>query len=165
MLAGASALLMILVCINIASLLGQHAARRRREVAIRTALGAVPSRIASQVLVETGILASAGALMGWVASLWLSKALYFILPNFGFPIAFNLRSDIRAEVFVARSQFLSHSPVAWFPCASHCASRSRRHCTRVDQPLPALRASGSASRSFSEFSWAFASWSSSAAGF
>src|ERR1700733_9682728 len=56
-LLGASGLLMVLVCINIASLLGQHAARRRREVAIRTALGAMPTRIASQVFVETGVLA------------------------------------------------------------------------------------------------------------
>jgi predicted permease len=98
MLAGASALLMVLVCINIASLLGQHAAKRRREVAIRTALGATPSRIASQVLVETGILAFSGALAGWVASLGLSKTLYLMLPNFGVPLAFNLQSDVRTEV-------------------------------------------------------------------
>jgi len=101
MLAGASALLMVLVCINIASLLGQHAARRRREVAIRTALGASPARIASQVLVETGILAASGALAGWVASLGLSKALYLMLPNFGFPVTFNLQSDVRIEAFTA----------------------------------------------------------------
>ncbi len=61
-LLGASILLMVLVCINIASLLGQHASRRRREVAIRTALGAAPGRIAAQVLAETGLLALAGAL-------------------------------------------------------------------------------------------------------
>jgi len=97
MLAGASALLMVLVCINIASLLGQHAAKRKREVAIRTALGASPSRIASQVIVETGILASFGAVMGWMASLGLSKTLYLMLPNFSVPLAFNLQSDVRTE--------------------------------------------------------------------
>ncbi len=68
-LIGASVLLIGLVCINIASLLGQHAARRRREVAIRTALGASPARIAGQVLAETGMLAFAGAAAGWLASL------------------------------------------------------------------------------------------------
>jgi predicted permease len=100
-LLGASCLLMVLVCINIASLLGQHAARRRREVAIRTALGAAPSRIAKQVLTETGVLALAGALLGWAASTAISRGLYALLPNFGFPIEFNLQTDYRIIVVVA----------------------------------------------------------------
>jgi len=99
-LLGASVLLMVLVCINIASLLAQHAARRRREVAIRTALGATPARIASQVLSETGLLALAGALAGWAASIGMARALYILLPNFGVPLAFNLHSDVRILLFV-----------------------------------------------------------------
>lgn len=98
---GASCLLMLLVCINIASLLGQHAARRRREVAIRTALGARPGRIARQVLVETGLLAITGALAGWAASIGISQSVYTLLPNLGISLAFNLRSDYRITVFVA----------------------------------------------------------------
>jgi predicted permease len=99
-LLGASVLLMLLVCINIASLLGQHAARRRREVAIRSALGAAPRKIASQVLVETGLLALAGGVAGWGASTGISKALYVLLPNFGMPLAFNLHTDFRILFFV-----------------------------------------------------------------
>ena len=97
---GASCLLMLLVCINIASLLSQHAARRRREVAIRTALGARPGRIARQVLVETGLLALAGAFAGWAASIGISRSIYLLLPDFGFPLAFNLHSDYRITLFV-----------------------------------------------------------------
>ncbi|HEX7727664.1 MAG TPA: ABC transporter permease [Terracidiphilus sp.] len=100
-LAGASLLLLALVCINIASLLGQHAARRRREVAIRTALGAPAARIATQVLVETGILVIAGSLAGWAASLTLSRGLYVLLPNFGMPLAFNLQTDWRTVALVS----------------------------------------------------------------
>lgn len=100
-LLGASCLLMLLVSINIASLLGQHAARRRREIAIRTALGARPSRIASQVFIETGLLALAGALAGWAASVGISRAIYVLMPDLGFPLAFNLHSDWRITVFVA----------------------------------------------------------------
>jgi predicted permease len=99
-LLGASCLLMLLVCINIASLLGQHAARRRREVAIRTALGARPARIARQVLVETGLLAIAGAFAGWAASIGISRSVYALLPNLGFSLAFNLHSDYRITLFV-----------------------------------------------------------------
>jgi predicted permease len=99
-LLGASVLLMVLVCINIASLLGQHAARRRREVAIRSALGATPARIAAQVLAETGLLVLAGALAGWSASIGMARGLYVLLPSFGVPLAFNLHSDTRILLFV-----------------------------------------------------------------
>jgi macrolide transport system ATP-binding/permease protein len=100
-LLGASCLLMLLICINIASLLGQHAARRRREIAIRTALGARPGRIARQVFIETGLLAIVGALAGWAASLAISRSVYALLPNLGFSLAFNLHSDYRITLFVA----------------------------------------------------------------
>jgi predicted permease len=99
-LMGASILLMLLVCINIASLLGQNAAKRRREIAIRTALGAAPGRIAAQVLAETSLLAAGGALAGWVASMGMSRALYVMLPDFGMVLAFNLHSDARILLFV-----------------------------------------------------------------
>ena len=92
---------MLLVCVNIASLLGQHAARRRREIAIRTALGAKPARIASQVFIETGLLAVAGALVGWVVNVGISRALYVLLPDLGMPLTFNLHSDWRIITFVA----------------------------------------------------------------
>jgi len=100
-LVGASALLMILVCINIASLLGQHAARRRREVAIRTTLGATPGTIAAQVLAETGLLAAFGAFAGWGVSVGISRSIYALLPNFGMPVLFNLHSDLRILAFVS----------------------------------------------------------------
>jgi len=100
-----SMLLMTLVCINIASLLGQRAARRRREVAIRAALGATPARIAAQILTETLLLALGGTLAGWAASIGMARALYVLLPNFGFSLAFNLRSDGRILFFVIALTF------------------------------------------------------------
>ncbi|HVC47689.1 MAG TPA: ABC transporter permease [Terracidiphilus sp.] len=99
-LAGASALLMLLVCINIASLLAQRGARRRREVAIRIALGATTARIAAQVLAEMGVLAVLGALAGWAASTAMSRGLYLLLPSFGMPLVFNLQPDSRILLFV-----------------------------------------------------------------
>jgi len=98
---GASILLMLLVCINIASLLGQHAAWRRHEIAIRSALGASPARIAAQILVETSLLALAGALAGWGLSTAMARSVYVLLPNIGLPITFNLNTDARILVFVA----------------------------------------------------------------
>lgn len=100
-LLGAALLLLLLVCINTASLLAQRAARRQREIAIRTSLGATSARTARQLFVETLLLALAGGVVGWAASLALSKALYAVLPSFGMPLAFNLSTDWRVLILVA----------------------------------------------------------------
>lgn len=100
-LLGAAILLLALVCINTASLLGQRAVRRRREIAIRTSLGATSRRIASQLFAEALLLAFAGGVIGWAASLLLSKSLYALLPSFGFVLSFNLDTDWRVLSLVA----------------------------------------------------------------
>jgi predicted permease len=101
LLLGAALLLLVLVCINTASLLGQRAARRRREIAIRTSLGATSARIASQLFTEALLLAFAGGVVGWAASLVLSQSLYVLLPSFGFTLSFNLSTDWRVLGVVA----------------------------------------------------------------
>jgi predicted permease len=100
-LLGAAILLLVLVCANTASLLGQRAAKRRREIAIRSSLGATSHRIAAQLFTEALLLAALGGAVGWSASLIFSQALYVILPTFGMPISFNLRTDARVLAFVA----------------------------------------------------------------
>ena len=100
-LLGAAMLLLILVCINTASLMGQRAARRRREIAIRTSLGATSRRIASQLFTEALLLALMGGVVGWAASLVLAKSLYMVLPGFGYSPAFNLSTDWRILGLVA----------------------------------------------------------------
>jgi predicted permease len=100
-LLGAAVLLLILVCINTASLLGQRAARRRREIAIRTSLGATSRRIASQLFTEALLLAILGGAVGWAASLVFAQSLYALLPNFGLPLTFNMSTDWRILGVVA----------------------------------------------------------------
>jgi predicted permease len=100
-LLGAAVLLLILVCINTASLLGQRAARRRREIAIHASLGATSGRIARQLFIESLLLALMGGVVGWVASMVLARSLYVMLPNFGMPLAFNLSPDWRALVVLS----------------------------------------------------------------
>ena len=99
-LLGAAGLLLVLVCINTASLLGQRAARRRREIAIRTSLGATSRRIASQLFTEALLLAMLGGAVGWAASVVLAQSLYALLPNFGLPVSFNLDTDWRVLAVV-----------------------------------------------------------------
>jgi predicted permease len=63
-LSAAVAFLMLLVCANVSSLLLARASARRREMAVRTALGAPRRRLVRQMLVEALMLCGSGAVIG-----------------------------------------------------------------------------------------------------
>ncbi|HQX81059.1 MAG TPA: ABC transporter permease [Vicinamibacterales bacterium] len=66
---GAVGLLFVIGCLNIASLLLTRALSREREVAVRTALGATPRQIITQLLAESFILSCVGAAAGLLIAL------------------------------------------------------------------------------------------------
>jgi putative ABC transport system permease protein len=80
MLFGASVLLLLIACANVAGLLLGETGTRRHEVAVRRALGAGQWRVARQMLTESGLLGAAGGVVGVVGAWWITPVLVTLAP-------------------------------------------------------------------------------------
>ena len=74
-LLGAALVMMSIACTNVGTLLLARAGARRRELALRAALGATRGRLVRQMSIESAVLALASAAVGVVSAQWLLKVL------------------------------------------------------------------------------------------
>ena len=92
-------LLLVAVCGNTANHMLARASARQREMGMRLALGAGPSRIVRLLLAESLILALVGAAVGVAIGVWGTRALGAIPLTIGLPINFETQVDSVGLVF------------------------------------------------------------------
>ena len=92
---GAVGLLMVISCLNVASLLLTRALSREREMAVRTALGASPWHLVAQLLAEGTVLSLAGGAVGLLAA---TVALPLIVAHTPVPVPRLAEAAINARV-------------------------------------------------------------------
>ena len=99
-LLGATGLVLLITCANLANLMLARTTAREREIAVRLAIGASRRRIVRQLLSESLLIAGFGALGGVLLAQWLSRALVLFLSTDSNRLFVDLSPDWRVFAFI-----------------------------------------------------------------
>ena len=100
LLLGLTGLVLLITCGNLATLMLARASARGREIAVRIAIGASRRRLVSQMLIESLLIAAAGAALAVPVALVASRALVAFLGTAANRITLDLTADWRLVTFV-----------------------------------------------------------------
>jgi predicted permease len=101
MLVALAGVLLLLACANVANLLLVRAVGRRREVAIRLAMGATRTQLIRQFLIESLLLSLLGGAVAIVNTVWTSQSLAAFFPPSTLPLRHDEHLDLRVLLATA----------------------------------------------------------------
>jgi predicted permease len=104
-LMGASGVVLLIVCANLANLLLARATGRLKEFSVRLAMGARPVRLTQQILTETLLMAVAGSVCGLMLASLLGGALRWLLPGVARPVMLQPPLDGQVLAFTTALAF------------------------------------------------------------
>ena len=111
-------LVLMVACANLANLLLARATVRRREIAVRLALGAGRLRVIRQLLTENILLAALGGGAGILVSIWAAGLLELFKPPIPVPVILDLGADYRVIVFAFLLSLLTGVAMGLLPAVS-----------------------------------------------
>jgi predicted permease len=114
-LMGVCAVLLLIVCANVANLLLARATVRQKEFSTRLALGAGRARLARQVVAEILLLVVAATLCGIVVTDWMSRILGMLLPPGQLSLALDPHLNFRVFGFSAMLCIVTTVAAGLFP--------------------------------------------------
>ncbi len=123
------ALVLSLVCANLANLLFAHSSRRRREIAIRLSVGASRARLVRQLLTESILLAAAGGLASIALAFGVTRMISALPLPEAVPVELKVEPDFRVLLFTLAIGVIAGIGFGLFPALG---------VTRTD-PNPALK--------------------------
>jgi len=125
-------LILLIACSNVTNMVLARAAGRRREIAVRLALGAGRARLVRQLLTESLLLATAAGGLGFLLSMWLMHLASQVKMPLPIPVSYNIEPDGRVLVFTLLLSLFTGLAVGLVPAL------------RATQPelTPALKESG-----------------------
>jgi predicted permease len=128
-LMGAVALVLLLACTNLASLLLARATARRQEISLRISLGATQGRLL-QLLTESMLLSAIGGICGTAIAYWAGRVLVGLMSRGRTPIVLDLSLHSRTLMFTVVVTLLTGLLFGMAP-AFRVASAARLHGLRV----------------------------------